>query len=417
MGNKNSKKKKKSIQTPRTLNDIEKYLESKKPLPCFLRANNGNFEAYNNGFEAITLEDIKYEKMITGRELEFMSFESELSSQNDGEVTQNAFLDITFFHCDATFNREAKNLTNYRSKKKILVGKCILYKISIDPIKIKLSPFIINEINDIANSSKPDYKKANDLDKILGTYGFYIPLQIYIGGKFSTIDEKTNSIGNEYSHTNINAYANYKNNEGNYNFENLNKNKMQEYFKSNKRKVIGGDTYQTDIDSWKDSLNILNSEIIGYSNLKEITGFIPQYIKQKIEIPLELIEKKYETRKKYCDVINNLKHLNDRLITKGKDDIKRGICEEREIPNIYMVEYDTEGDGKFFQSIKKRVSDSYEDIIVGYQIKSCWTDGTNGQWTLKGDPILKRNCDFSFESQLFRGEKFKVNVYLMRFPE
>lgn len=297
MGNKNSKKRK---TKKKSISDIEKYLESKKPFPCFLKANNGNFEAYNNGFEAITLEDIKYEEMVTGRELEFTSFESELSSQNNGEVTQKAFLDITFFHCDAAFNREAKNLHNYHSKTKILVGKCVLYKISIDPIKIKLSPFIINEINDIANSSKPDYKKATELDKIFETYGFYIPLQIYIGGKFSTSDEYINSLENSNSQTKIGFHANYIKNEGNYNFINLNKKEMQEFFKSSKRKIIGGDTYKTDIDSWKDSLNILNSEIIGYSNLKEIPGFIPQNIKQKIEIPLELIEKKYETRKKYC---------------------------------------------------------------------------------------------------------------------
>ena len=115
MGNKHSKKVK---GTTKTLSDIEKYLESKNPLPCFLKTNNGNFEVYNNGFEKITLKDIKYEEMITGREFEFASFESELSSQNNGEMSQEAFLDITFYHCDASFNREAKNLQNYHIKKK-----------------------------------------------------------------------------------------------------------------------------------------------------------------------------------------------------------------------------------------------------------------------------------------------------------
>lgn len=414
MGNKNSKKRKKTVKT---LSDIENYLESKKPLPCFLKSNNGNFEAYNNGFENITLEDIKYEKMITGREFEFLTFESELSSQNNGEITQEAFLDITFFHCDASFNREAKTLQNYHIKKKSLVGKCILYKVSIDPIKIKLSSFIIDQINNIAYSSKSEYGKAEELDKILGSLGFFIPLQIYIGGMFSIDDENINSLEKNNYNTNIRAHANYEKNEGNYNYRNFNKNEVQEFFKSSKRKIKGGDTYKTDFDSWKDSLNVLNSEIIGYSNLFEITNFIPQNIKKNIEGPLGLIEIKYKIRKKYCEIINKLKQLNDQLITNGKDDISRGICEERDIPKIYMVEYEPKGDGKFFQSIKKRVSHAYEDIIVGYQIISCWRDGTNGRWSLKGDPLLKRNCDFSFESQLFRGERFKVNVYLMKFPE
>ena len=414
MGNKHSKKVK---GTTKTLSDIEKYLESKNPLPCFLKTNNGNFEVYNNGFEKITLKDIKYEEMITGREFEFASFESELSSQNNGEMSQEAFLDITFYHCDASFNREAKNLQNYHIKKKSLVGKCILYKVSIDPIKIKLSPFIIDEINNIANSSKPNYKKAIELDKKFGSYGFFVPLQIYIGGMFSNNDENLKSLETNNSQINLKAHAYYKKNEGNFKHINLTKREMQEFFKSSQRKIKGGDIYKTDIDSWKDSLTVLNSEIIGYSNLKEITDFIPQNIKQKIEEPLEFIERKYEIRKKYCEVINNLKELKDNQIKKGNHDINVGICEEREIPKIYIVKYEAKGDGKFFQSINKRVSDSYEDIIVGYQIISCWGDGTNGDWSLKGNPLLKKSCDFSFESQLFRGERFKVNVYLMKFPE
>ena len=349
--------------------------------------------------------------------MEIISFDSEFSSYNNGEVTEKAFLDITFFHCDSSFNKEAKSLQNYKNKKKSLVAKCILYKISIDPIKIKLSQFIINEIDNIANSSNEDYKKAIELDKKFETYGFFIPLQIYIGGMFSTNDEYISSLGIDNSYTNANSSTNYEKNEGNFNYKRLTESEIQEFFKSSNIKIKGGDTNKGDVESWKASLNILNSQIIGYSNLKNISEFIPQHIKQKIEKPLEMIETKYLIRKKYCEVITKLKQSNDKLITTGDHDIKRGICEIREIPKIYVEKYEPKGDGKLFQRINKKVSDSYEDIIVGYQIISCWRDGTNGQWTLKGDPLLKRNCDFSFESQLFRGERFKVNIYLMKFPE
>ena len=82
-----------------------------------------------------------------------------------------------------------------------------------------------------------------------------------------------------------------------------------------------------------------------------------------------------------------------------------------------MKKFEAKGDGAFFSRIKRTVSQSFSDIIVGFKIVSRWNDGTNGSWKLDKNPILQKEINVIFTSKLFRGERFEVHVYLMEFPK
>ncbi len=100
----------------------------------------------------------------------------------------------------------------------------------------------------------------------------------------------------------------------------------------------------------------------------------------------------------------------------GKESTSRGFCEEKN-GFIYSKKYEAKGDGEFFSHITRKVNYTYPDTIVGFKIISRWNDGTNRTWTLAEDPLLKNEINITFKSQLFRGERFNVEVYLIKFPE
>ena len=41
---------------------------------------------------------------------------------------------------------------------------------------------------------------------------------------------------------------------------------------------------------------------------------------------------------------------------------------------------------------------------------------TNGEWYLDSNPLLTKRFKCKFVSQLFRGERFKIFIYLMKYP-
>ena len=130
-------------------------------------------------------------------------------------------------------------------------------------------------------------------------------------------------------------------------------------------------------------------------------------------------EENKEEEQQYYYILNELK--------KNKIDIRRGdwtefnwsngICKERESPKIYCIETELKTDGSFLQRSVLKYEKNFDDIIVGWRIDSKWRDGTNGEWESENNPLLKHNVNFTFTSQRFRGERFGVLIYLMKFPE
>ena len=97
-------------------------------------------------------------------------------------------------------------------------------------------------------------------------------------------------------------------------------------------------------------------------------------------------------------------------------DWSNGIIEESEKPKIYCKNYEREVEGKYFRKSKIYFDEKYDDLIVGWRIDSCWRDGTNGEWYLDSNPLLTHRFKCTFVSQFFRGERFKIFVYLLKYP-
>ena len=395
--------------------EIQKYIRDNTILPCFLKADsNGNLIANKSGFQSIPLDKFHFTKEEDSK---FETFETELTSSTISLISIDAFTDISVFHCDSTFTKKAKNKNNYYKTRKFLVGKFILYSINIDPDDIHFTDFIINEIKNVSNTVKNDYQNGKELDNIFKEYGFYIPLTVYIGGIFSTNDQDTIFIKNGNNKTDFNlAFDLIQKLVGKGNYQSSDETHINELFKTHCLNIKGGDIHSTNYKDWKASINISNSTVIGYDNLKNIKYFIPHELSSKLYKSLQWIEEKYEKRKNYCDVIDELKSNND-FIKTGKTSISRGICQVKENPHIYLETFEAKGDGLFFRKRTDAVTRSFADIIVGYHINSCWNDGTNGEWTISQNPLLQKSCDIKFTSQIFRGQRFDVKIYLMKYPD
>ena len=398
-------------------NGIHKYIKNNSILPCFLKSDsNGNLISNKSGFKSIPFKKFHF---TMEKDFKFETFETELTSTTStvSLVSLDAFANISLYHCDSMFELKAKNTTNYNKTSKYLVGKFILYSISIDPDDIHFTDFIIDELKNITDNFKSDSQKGKELDDMFKEYGFYIPLTVYIGGFFTTNDQDSKFIQNENNRKGFNLSFNFiKELSVKGDYENFDESNINELFKIQCLNIKGGDIHSTNYKDWKESINIFNSTVVGYDNLKNIKYFIPHELSSKLDKSLQWIEEKYEKRKNYCKIIDELKSNND-FIQTGKTSISRGICEEKENPHIYCEKFEAKGDGISFQKRIDTVTRSFADIIVGYHINSCWNDGTNGEWTISQNPLLQKSCDIKFRSKAFRGQSFDVKIYLMKYPE
>lgn len=396
------------------LNEIKSFFEKNRVLPCFLKVDSeGVFSPYTGGFEEIPIEKLHFleEKRFSNEE-----FSSELSFENGSTLNINSFLDVSLFHSDAVFEETMKKMLKSFSKQKYFVGKYILYSISIDPDDVHFTNHISQEISQLAedNNKNPD-DKAKELDSIIKSYGFYIPLKIYIGGMFSMkkSDSSTNSKGifkSFFSWFQKTPAVEVENK-----LNATNTNYLNEIFKSRSINIKGGDISARTYDDWEKTINISNSFIIGYENLKNFHELIKYNIRNKLSSSLKIIDEKYEERKQFFQIIENLKD-NKEFVEKGNASIKVGICDEKKIPKIIHQKFDAQGDFISFSRRYDQINQSFSDIIVGYYINCCWADGTNGAWFIKENPLLKTRIDISFTSQFFRGQRFELFVYLMKFP-
>ena len=162
-------------------------------------------------------------------------------------------------------------------------------------------------------------------------------------------------------------------------------------------------------------------KILNYTkNFDSFYSLFLNYKKNNFSLPIEistfkkLIDAKYEYYKLKKEVSGF-----GRGSTYGSSDEydwKNGITEESDYPKVYCKKYEKKCDGKFLTKSQLYLDEKYDDIIVGWRIDSCWRDGTNGEWYLEGNPLLTFKFKCKFVSQLFRGERFNIFIYLMKYP-
>ena len=190
---------------------------------------------------------------------------------------------------------------------------------------------------------------------------------------------------------------------------------INQIFLNENTQIIGGDKTERNFEKWINNVKIFNSNIIECTNIIEAKNILPIELKNKLKIPLKIIEKKYFLRKKYFQKLNSLKDI-ELAKDKGYSDISKGICDEGKEPEIYMRKIHLFGESSVGYT-RKSISEVFDDIIVGFKIVSQRDDDYNGQWHVKFNPLLKKEINISFASQFMRDEEFNIYIYLMKFPE
>ena len=383
-------------------------------LPSFIRSNsNGFFETNRNGLKEIPINKINYK-----REESCFIQKIELNQMSNiaGNIDISLLADIAIFHSDVNFKTTINEHLEKTEKLSSFVVKYISGYMTINTEDIKLKDSFKNKIEQISNENEySDENKAIELDKLFNSYGYYIPQKIYLGGSFIIelsdieIDEKNGlsiDISGKIDITNVSKINGTSKSSYNNILNFLNK--------AQKTVIIGGNKNTEQFEDWKSSINMDNIEVVSYANIIEITNILDDRLKSKLKKPLDLIEKKYNLRKRYYEIIEELKN------TKRKKDItvskffSEGICE---IENQLIYSKNIPIREKWaFKDKDFNFQESYPHIIIGWEIKSL--ESFNGKCTLEESPILKKEIKFNFVRQFYIfGSKYDIVIYLMKYPD
>ena len=66
---------------------------------------------------------------------------------------------------------------------------------------------------------------------------------------------------------------------------------------------------------------------------------------------------------------------------------------------------------------RKKIAESFDDLIVGFKIIDERMDGLNGEWKIYTNPLLQKEIKILFWSQFVREQRFSLYIYLIKFPE
>lgn len=389
---------------------------------CIKGDANGNLELNRGGLNLIKGSQIQFNQKYSSTVNNIKSYQMNKVS---GKYDTSLSLDVSIFHIDANFQTYFEKVKEeaYETNESYLIAQYNLGSLSINNDDVTLSDQMKKKINYIAEDySLNDTEKAEELDKIFESYGYFIPLTINIGGQF-IIDSKDIESTKSESYlfdliAKINASINYKNINANVTTNNSyiqnDLNIMKNMFNFKKTSIIGGNIYKNNFDDWLNTLTLENCDITGYANIIPITDLLDIELKRKISKPLKVIEKKYSNRKRYIDIYRKLKK---QISIPGWENTRKGTDFDGMIIEddlIYRKNFRIEEEWSTF-FVKRDFKEPFEDIIVGWKIDS--QKKNNGEWKLIENPLLKNRMDAYFESQWLRGITYEISVYFMDYPE
>mgnify|MGYP006873114876 CR=1 FL=1 len=393
---------------------IEIFLQNNKIFPCLLMPENGqiktNFECFNeftNDKISNTEENIFRIKKYKN-EGKFPIIEEPCLSKTIRSLKEN-------FNTNFSLIKEKNK--NYKS---LIIGKYKAYSFSINEKDISFNDTYIKKFEKIAQDNSTDEQKVQYLEDIFKEIGFYIPLKAYVGGFFYNIYNSpiinSSKLINKKNNTSLAPFDSFFNNQGDIKDTHLAD--IKQIFSDAKTKIKGGEDSIVDFDKWKKSIKLSNSQVLQYTNLIEATNLLSPNLKHLLKAPIQIIEQKYRKRKKFFELIELYKNTKLNSL-KGHDGILCGKCLECNEPDeveIYCKKYKISETGQFLKHQVKEIKATFNDIIIGFRINSCWNDGTNGKWSLEEDPLFQTRINVKFVSKLFRGERFELEVYLMKYP-
>ena len=192
------------------------------------------------------------------------------------------------------------NFTFGNTNKKHKKSKVVHYKHYINKPCIKFSilqkDFILDEnIKEdfkVIKNKKTDKEKLNELFKLYNKYGFGVPFEFILGGKYYIYFDAKNEEEKEEIEKKINIMTslNVLEQKAGFNIDTNNKNESISIMENMnfKMDVIGGDIEKKDdYNGWLKSLNLDNYEIIRYESVIPIHDYFDDELKNEIENLLE----------------------------------------------------------------------------------------------------------------------------------
>lgn len=395
--------------------EIKEFIKKhRQPFPCSLLFKDNDFQINDSCFEKIPPNKISYNKV---NHFKSNLIKIEKSTNSTGNILIQNDFDINTIHNEFKFKQITNNVQEQIIKQEVFFYKYIIAELTIRPEDISFSDYIKEQLKDIAESDDNDIQKAKIIDEEFKQFGFYVPLKIEIGGMFSV---KTDNLKEDIKRNlkrNFGANIDYCYGENKSEYDQSGEQIAKNIFSQTSKDVKGGNSLEDDYEKWKNSITIENAEIVGYSGFIKATKFFNEF-KNNLSGAIKILNRKYEARKKFFDIIENLKNKKSPYNFKNrKDTYQEGICKPNEYPKIERLNNEQKGDGEFAQQIKRRFSSSFEHIIVGWKIISVWKDGTNGTWSLDQNPLLTNRIDVNFISKYFRGERFRIELWMMSLPD
>ena len=391
-------------------NEIEELINNKPCFPCLLNGSDkGEIESNLNCLKRIPKEKIIFYKENKKEDLEITSDKNNISKISAIFFSSN-FLPEIF--SELVFNSELKNISGEKNSFIYQITKYKLLSININEEDLSFNEKFINEFEEISKSDESDEEKANKIENIFKRTGFYIPLKIYLGGIFSYKNENSKTVEKQNKENSMNV-IDFCMGVKNYFFSN-NKNSYNDI------KIIGGDVHNFDKEKWIKTINLENSNVIEYSNLISSQNILSLELRNKLKKPLKMIEEKYDMRKCYFELVNELKNQKfDFMNKENYENFDTGIQQECNKPKIYLETIKIFVDTSYFQMWKSKIFEKkFNDIIVGFKIIGNRKENYyNGKWTILNNPILSKEIKIKFVSQLYRVINYKLEIYLMKTPQ
>ena len=390
--------------------EVEEFLKNTPVIPSFLQSKNeGKIELSIDGFEK---KEIPIEKI---KENHFKVSCEETSEDFNILVDKNLSSDISIFGNGLSFDRKANSNRESGEAHKVFIGEYKLYSFSIREEDLSFSKYYIEKFLKVANSFLKNEEKAKELEEILSGVGFYIPKKIYVGGMIICHIDKGTKLKTSETFNSLKLSYN-KDVKVDGGISSSNKSKLNEIFKSESTEIIGGNNLAKSFDEWIKSINLSNSNVIECTNIITVRNILDYNLKIALDGPLKIIEEKYMKRKKYLEKINEIK--NQMLGThQGSSDFSKGICKEmkgKKDVNIYIKYLDLDFKPSLIPLRKTEIlNQTFNDVIVGFEIRDERNDGFNGKWTIETSPLGKKEINIHFESLRLREIHYSIAVYLM----
>jgi len=415
IGNDSSNKEDKTFYEKTISEELQTFINGKPIFPCLLisKDDNGKIEANMTCLNDINIDKIK---VIKEDCFEIVKRKDIINAQMID--FSNYKFDISVIHNNSNFLKNAKSIQKEYNEDNAIIGKYKLYSFNINEDDLSFKKNFIDKFNIIANDNSSDKIKAKEIDEIFQKCGYYIPLKIYIGGLILNNYNKETVSGLKDSLIHLNKKMEYnKELQFKSEVEFSSDNEITQFFNNENTKIIGGDKAEKNLEKWTKSVKIFNSNVIEYTKIIEAKNILPNELKQKLKIPLQLFEEKYLARKKYIEIIKSLKDIKIEDNIKGYDNISKGICEKSKIPDIYEKKISIFSEVGFMSGERKKIAESFDDLIVGFKIIDERMDGLNGEWKIYTNPLLQKEIKILFWSQFVREQRFSLYIYLIKFPE